>query len=125
MNVLRSAAVLSLAVSPLAAQSHARLEGDWQAKTSDGIHHIMVRGDSSAQFGEQVARWRMVGDSLWITLGDGAWQVYGMKLLGDHLTLSGGDLDDPVVLRRTGAATPRPPGLVVPAAPPDTARAGP
>ena len=125
MNPLRCAAVLVIAGSPLAGQSHARIEGDWQAKTSDGIHHIMVRGDSSAQFGEQVARWRLVGDSLWITLGDGAWQVYGMRLDGNRLTLSGGDLDDPVVLRRTGAATPRPPGLVVPAAPPDTARAGP
>lgn len=123
MNLRQCAAVFSLAASPLAAQGHGRIEGDWQAKTSDGIHHIMVRGDSSAQFGEQVARWRMVGDSLWITLGDGAWQVYGMKLVGDRLTLSGGDLDAPVVLRRTGAAAPRPPGLVVPAAPPDTARA--
>lgn len=125
MPLSRCAVVSLLAAAPLAAQTHARLEGDWQAKTSDGIHHIMVRADSSAQFGEQVARWRLVGDSLWITLGDGAWQVYGMTLAGDRLTLSGGDLDAPVVLRRTGAATPRPAGLVVPAAPPDTARAGP
>jgi hypothetical protein len=119
------AAAVLIATAPLAAQGHPRLEGDWQAKTSDGIHHIMVRDDSSAQFGEQVARWRLVGDSLWITLGDGAWQVYGLKLEANRLTLSGGDLDAPVVLRRSGAATPRPPGLVVPTAPPDTARAGP
>jgi hypothetical protein len=125
VHLSRCAAAGLLLAAPLAAQGHGRLEGDWQAKTSDGIHHIMVRSDSSAQFGEQVARWRLVGDSLWITLGDGAWQVYGMKLDGDRLTLSGGDLEAPVVLRRTGAAAPRPPGLVVPVAPPDTARAGP
>ena len=56
-----------------------RLEGDWQAKTDDGIRHISVRADSSAQFGDQVARWRVVGDSLWLTLGDGVWMVYGLR----------------------------------------------
>src|ERR1041385_4327256 len=67
--------------APSPHRSH--LEGKWQAKTEDEIRNIMVRGDSSAQFGEQVARWRIVGDSLWLALGDGVWQVYGMKLDGD------------------------------------------
>jgi len=89
----------------LAAQTAARrahLEGKWQAKAEDEIRNVMVRSDSSAQFGDQMARWRVVGDSLWITLGDGVWQVYGMKLDGDKLTLSGGDLEKPVALRRIG-----------------------
>src|SRR5437867_13324501 len=80
-------AALVAVTAPLAAQStaprHPRLEGTWQAKTEDEIRNITVRTDSSAQFGEQVARWRVVGDSLWITVGDGVWQVYGMKLDGD------------------------------------------
>ena len=100
-----------------------RLEGDWQARAGDEIRHIMVRTDSSAQFGDQVARWRVVGDSLWLTLGDGVWQVYGMKLAGEQLTLSGGDLEKPVSLRRVGAATPRPENVVVPPPPPPTERA--
>ena len=100
-----------------------RLEGDWQAKTDDGIRHIMVRSDSSAQFGDQVARWRLVGDSLWLTLGDGVWMVYGLRLGGDKLTISGGDLDKPVTLRRVGPATARPDTLAIPPSPPDTARA--
>jgi hypothetical protein len=100
-----------------------RLEGDWQAKTDDGIRHIMVRADSSAQFGDQVARWRVRGDSLWLTLGDGVWMVYGLQLGGDRLTISGGDLDKPVTLRRVGPATARPDTLAIPASPPDTARA--
>src|SRR6266567_3594812 len=95
----RCAAVLVLLVglgSRLAAQTapslhRSHLEGKWQAKTEDEIRNIMVRADSSAQFGEQVARWRIVGDSLWLALGDGVWQVYGMKLEADKLTLSGGD----------------------------------
>ena len=98
--------ILALALArPAAGQAarHSHLEGEWEAKASDGLHYVMVRADSSAQFGEQVARWRVVGDSIWFTLGDGAWQVYGLKVSGEKLTLSGGDLDKPVTLRRVNS----------------------
>jgi len=107
----------------VAAQAPARVTGNWQAKAGDEIRHIMVRSDSSAQFGEEVARWRVVGDSLWITLGDGVWQVYGMKLAKDKLTISGGDLEKPVTLKRVGPPTARPDTLMIPDAPPANARA--
>ncbi len=119
-------AAMSLVAPALAAQSRgqrARLEGKWEAKTDDGPRLIMVRADSSAQFGDQVARWRLVGDSVWFALGDGVWNVYGLKIAGDKLTISGGDLDKPVSLRRVGAATARPDSLQVPDPPPATARA--
>src|SRR3989442_6485927 len=77
---------------------HTRLEGDWLARAGDELRHIMVRGDSSAQFCDQVARWRVVGDSVWITLGDGVWQVYRIVLRSDPLTLSGGAPAQPVRL---------------------------
>lgn len=112
--------------SALPAQTRAgsaKLEGKWEAKTEDGPRSIVVRADSSAQFGEQVARWRVVGDSVWFTVGDGVWNVYGMKVAGDKLTISGGDLDKPVTLRRVGPATPKPDTLKVPEPPPETARA--
>jgi hypothetical protein len=123
--------ILLLGIAPgLAAQTaHAgagprvRLEGKWQAKADDEIRNIIVRSDSSAQFGDQVARWRVVGDSLWLTLGDGVWQVYGMKLDGDRLTLSGGDLEKPVTLRRVGPAPARADSVAIPAPPPPTERA--
>jgi len=102
---------------------HSRLEGDWLARAGDELRHIMVRSDSSAQFGDQVARWRVVGDSLWITLGDGVWQVYGMKLDGDKLTLAGGDLEKPVTLRRVGPPTARADSVAIPPPPPATERA--
>src|SRR5256714_8962842 len=116
---LSAALLLLLGLGPrLAAQTAphraARLEGKWQAKAEDEIRDIMVRSDSSAQFGDQVARWRLVGDSLWITLGDGVWQVYGMKLGGAKLKLAGGDLEKPVTLRRGG----RPPPPARPRSPP-------
>lgn len=118
-------AVLGAVAPALSAQARgtARLEGKWEAHTDDGPRLIMVRPDSSAQFGEQVARWRLVGDSVWFTLGDGVWNVYGLKVAGDKLTISGGDLDKPVTLRRVGPATVRPDTLKVPDPPPDTARA--
>ena len=125
--VLAVTCSLALA-SGLAAQTpdalhRPRLEGKWQAKAEDEIRHIMVRSDSSAQFGDQVARWRVVGDSLWLTLGDGVWQVYGMKLEGDKLTLSGGDLEKPVTLRRVGPATVRADSVAIPPPPLPTERA--
>src|ERR1041384_6409037 len=121
------ALVVPLAAASLGAQTatprRPRLEGHWPAKAHDAIRNIVVRGDSSAQFGEQVARWRIVADSLWITLGDGVWQVYGLKLENDKLTLSGGDLDKPVTLRRTGPPQPRATGVEIPDPPPSSARA--
>ena len=110
-------------VTALAAQAPVRLAGNWQARSGDEIRHIMVRGDSSAQFGEEVARWRVVGDSLWITLGDGVWQVYGMKIAGDKLTISGGDLEKPVTLRRVGPPNARADTLAIPEAPAPNQRA--
>jgi hypothetical protein len=107
----------------VAAQAPVRLAGNWQAKSGDEIRHIMVRTDSSAQFGADVARWRVVGDSLWITLGDGVWQVYGMRLAKDKLTISGGDLEKPVTLRRVGPPTARADTASIPEAPPANSRA--
>ena len=114
---------MSVLAGVAASQARVRLDGTWQARTGDEIRHIVVRGDSSAQFGEDVARWRVVGDSLWITLGDGVWQVYGMTLAADKLTISGGDLEKPVTLRRVGPPTARADSLAIPEAPPATARA--
>jgi hypothetical protein len=127
--MIRSLRVLGLLSTLAGAALHAqgrampRLEGKWEAHTDDGPRLIMVRADSSAQFGDQVARWRVVGDSVWFTMGDGVWNVYGLKVQGDKLTISGGDLDKPVTLRRMGPPTPKPDTLHVPEPPPNTARA--
>jgi hypothetical protein len=115
--------LIAAAALALIVQAPARLTGNWQAKSGAEIRHIMVRSDSSAQFGKDVARWRVVGDSLWITLGDGVWQVYGMKLAGDKLTISGGDLEKAVTLRRVGPPTARPDTLTIPDAPAANQRA--
>ena len=64
-----------------------------------------------------------LGTMVLIALGDGVWQVYGMKLEADKLTLSGGDLEKPVTLRRVGPPTARADSVAIPAAPPATERA--
>src|SRR3989475_9845017 len=76
VRLIRLPLLLPLLPPAAAAQTARRLhlEGDWQAKAGEEIRHIMVRTDSSAQFGDQVARWRLVTDSLWLTLGDGGGQ---------------------------------------------------
>jgi hypothetical protein len=116
---------LVILLAPAApAQQALSLEGTWEARArDDAIHHIVVRADSSAQFGDQVARWRVVDDSLWLTLGDGLWLVYGMRLERDRLTLAGGDLESPVTLRRVGPPAPRPAAVAIPDPPPPSARA--
>jgi len=120
---LQLALAAALLAVPARAQGRARLDGQWQARAGEALRDIVVRTDSSAQFGEQVARWRVVGDSLWLTLGDGVWMVYGMQVTGNRLTLSGGDLEQPVTLRRAGPATPRAGVVEIPAAPAADARA--
>ncbi len=72
----------------------------------------MLRGpsscgpDSSASYGNETVRWRSLGDSLALALG-GEWVNYRLKLKGTRLTLSGGDLTEPVTFERWAR---RPPG---------------
>lgn len=115
--------MLGLCAAPALAQSHApHVEGTWRAKTPEGPRMIIVRADSSASFGDQTVRWRIVADSIFIAMGD-EWTVYNYVISGRDLTLSGGDLTDPVTLRRVGPSTPRPDSVAVPPAPPMDRRA--
>jgi hypothetical protein len=94
--MIRFSSIGAVTIAVLAAQAPVRLTGDWQARAGDEIRHIMVRGDSSAQFGSDVARWRVVGDSLWITLGDGVWMVYGTVVgKADHQRRRPGEAGEP------------------------------
>jgi hypothetical protein len=67
-------------------------------------------------------RWRLVGDSLYLAFGD-EWVGYVVSARGSQLTVSGGDLEEPMKLKRVGPPTPRPDSIPVPAAPPMTRKA--
>ena len=108
-----------LAAANLTAQvpSGTTLSGIWQLKKgkvkADGPKTVIIRTDSSASWGKETVRWRLKTDQIMIALG-GEWETYRLKLKGDQLTLSGGDLNDPITLKRVGPATARPPNVPVP-----------
>lgn len=106
----------------LATQSIGDFTGIWRAETPDGPQEIIVRPDSSASFGEEIVRWRLEADSVHLAIG-GEWMVYNFVIRRNTLTLSGGDLEDPMDLQRIGPPTPRPEGVEVPPAPPADRRA--
>ncbi|NOT09072.1 MAG: hypothetical protein HOP28_12805 [Gemmatimonadales bacterium] len=110
---------LCLVAAPLGAQqpNGTTLSGLWQLEKgkvkSDGPRSVMIRADSSASWGKETVRWRLRPGQIMIALG-GEWEIYTLKLKGDRLTLSGGDLTEPVTLKRVGQATPRPANVPVP-----------
>ena len=118
---MRIAALLLLAsaAAPLQGQTPngTTLSGLWQLEKgkvkSDGPKTVMIRADSSASWGKETVRWRLREDQIMIALG-GEWETYKLKLKGNRLTLSGGDLTDPITLKRVGPATPRPANVPVP-----------
>ena len=114
--------VLLTALTPAAV--HAQKEGpeftgtwrvDATADVKNGPREVIIRGDSSASWGKETVRWRVKGDKMSIALG-GEWETYKFKLKPKDatLTLSGGDLQQPVTLKRVGPATPRPTNVKVP-----------
>jgi hypothetical protein len=95
------------------------ITGTWRAQTAEGPREVVVRPDSSASYGEETVRWRLLGDSLYLAFGD-EWVGYLISARGSQLTVSGGDLEEPMQLKRVGPPTPRPDTIPVPAAPPMT-----
>ena len=84
-----------------------------QGSRKEGPRTVVVRPDSSASYGAETVRWRIVGDSLALALG-GEWVNYRLRLKGKKLTLSGGDLTEPVTFQLVGPPTPRPDTVPVP-----------
>ena len=80
-----------------------------------GPRTVIVRADSSASYGDETVRWRLRPDSLLLALG-GEWVSYRLKLArkGRRLTLSGGDLTEPIDFDLVGPPTPRPDTVAVP-----------
>jgi hypothetical protein len=85
-----------------------------QGKKS-GPRTVIVRADSSASYGDETVRWRLKTDSLLLALG-GEWVGYRLKLAknGKRLTLSGGDLTEPIDFNLVGPPTARPDTVPVP-----------
>ncbi len=111
-------AVTLLLVPTIAAAQGGPILGTWkfdlkQGDKKPGPRTVIVRPDSSASYGTETVRWRVVGDSLALALG-GEWVSYRLKVKGKRLTLSGGDLVEPVNFDLVGPPTPRPDTVAVP-----------
>ncbi len=113
-------AMLAVMAGQGTAQSAATssLIGTWnfdlkQGPKKEAPRIVIVRPDSSASYGTQTVRWRVVGDSLALALG-GEWVNYRLKLKGKRLVLSGGDLNEPVTFNFAGPPTPRPDTVPIP-----------
>ncbi len=95
------------------------LTGTWRVDASadvkNGPREVVIRADSSASWGKETVRWRVKGDRISIALG-GEWETYKLKFRARErtLTLSGGDLQKAVTLKRVGPPTSRPANVKVP-----------
>lgn len=88
---------------------------DLKQGQKSGPRTVIVRPDSSASYGDETVRWRLKPDSLLLALG-GEWVSYRLKLGkgGKRLTLSGGDLNEPIDFNLVGPPTQRPDTVAVP-----------
>ena len=117
---MRVAAILLMAAAGfpgIAAGQRSSIEGTWRVDakldTRGGPREVVIRADSSATWGKETSRWRLNGRQIAIAIG-GEWEVYEVRVGKSELTLSGGDLQKPITLKRVGPPTPRPAGVAVP-----------
>ena len=112
------AATFLLGLPGVARAQQAAILGTWQfdleqGGDKEGPRTVIVRPDSSASYGSETVRWRIVGDSLALALG-GEWVNYRLRLKDRRLTLSGGDLVEPVTFELVGPPSARPDSVAVP-----------
>ncbi len=113
--------LLVLGVVPLLGQK-ANVTGTWQVKAGkdvkNGPREVIIRADSSASWGKETVRWRLLNSDKDISiLIGGEWETYQIKVRANSLTLSGGDLEKAVTLQKVGPPTPLPAGARIPNAP--------
>lgn len=97
------------------------VQGTWEAEVGGAAFVVVIRADSSASLGDQTVRYRIRGDTLLVALGD-QWFPYTLAVREGELTISGGDLLDPITLRYVGPPTPLPDSIPVPPPPPNGLR---
>ncbi len=107
--------LLGLAAAPAAAQERPIL-GTWEADAEAEVPFVIIRADSSASYGEETVRWRLRDDKIMIALG-GEWICYKLEVKSSSITLSEGDLTEPITLRKVGPPSARPDSIPLPADP--------
>lgn len=76
--------------------------GTWHTKPRPGLPstQVVFRGDGTAFFMDEPAAYTLRGSELILTADGESW-VYALSLQGNEMRISGGDLDEPLVLVRS------------------------
>ena len=102
--------------SPVLAMEKSALVGTWTGGEPGAPMQLQLKADGTGIFADSPLTWKLQGGKLVIT-EEGETTLYEFTLKGSTLTVSGGDLDEPMVFTRGGAApkAPMPPASQAPA----------
>ncbi len=99
--LLLAISVLSLA-TPAWGGKNSALVGSWSGEFGGEPFQLILNADGTGQMDGPI-QWEVEGDQLVITEDDGATE-YKFVLKGSTLTVSGGDLEEPLTFTRIGGA---------------------
>lgn len=88
--------------SPARAGSSSPLVGTWSGNFGGEPFQLILNADGSGEMDGPI-KWQAQGSKLIITEEDGS-TAYNFSVKGSKLTVSGGDLEAPLTLTRTGAS---------------------
>jgi hypothetical protein len=115
--------IVAMWSAPAWAAKNSALVGTWSGEFGGEPFQLILNADGTGQMDGPI-RWEAQGDQLVITEDDGATE-YQFVLKGSKLTVSGGDLEEPLTLTRTGGAgKASPPAAKMPQAPAAKAQPG-
>ena len=95
-------AVSVLSMGPVWAGQNSSLVGTWSGDFGGEPFQLILNADGTGQMDGPI-QWQVQGNKLVITEDDGS-IAYNFVLKGSKLTVSGGDLEAPLTLTRTGGS---------------------
>ena len=75
--------------------------GTWIGWTQDGQTTVTLNANGTIVLEGELGTYRIAGQRIWVTT-DGETMVFGIQINGNRMVVSGGDLDQPLVLTRQG-----------------------
>jgi len=114
--------MVALERPPAWAAKNSALVGTWSGEFGGEPFQLILNADGTGQMDGPI-QWEAKWEQLVITEDDGSTE-YTFTLKGSKLTVSGGDLEEPLTFTRIGSAGKAPPAAKMPQAPPAKAQPG-
>src|ERR1700730_2793462 len=95
--------VLSSSSAFVLAQGDTNLAGTWQSKEANSSITLILNADGTGKLDEANIKYTVAGNKLRVN-EDGVINNYTFSLRGNTLTVSGGDLAQPLIFERQGSA---------------------